>query len=108
MNRADRLTQAPPTTGEARRAKDLVRVIDRLPKCGAVMIVGTYAVAPAVRRIILDRRGAEIAAATRVIVAPTERDEELATKALSVPVFRDPFVRDMREHAGALAQAWRH
>lgn len=108
MNRVDRLTQAPPTAGEARRVKDLVRVIDRLPAHGAVMIVGTHAVAPVMRQIIAERRGTEIAAATRVIIAPTERDEASATKNIAVPVFRDPFVREMREHAGALAQVWRH
>lgn len=107
MNRVDRLSQPAPTKGEARRAKELNRVLDRLPESGAVMVVGSHSVAPVIRRLIIERRGAAVGAATRVIIAASARDEDLATKHLSVPVFRDPFVADMREHAGALTQSWR-
>ena len=38
---------------------------------------------------------------------PTIADERRVTAGLSLPVFRDHFVDEQREHARAVMQAWR-
>lgn len=78
-----------------------------LPAGGSVVIVHSPSMIGAFRDLICDLRGAEVAACTRVVAAPSMADERAATARLSLPVFRDHFVDEQREHARAVMQAWR-
>ncbi|MBE7202903.1 MAG: hypothetical protein INR70_34610, partial [Parafilimonas terrae] len=44
---------------------------------------------------------------TRVVAAPTVLDELAVVRGLSLPVFRDHFVEEQREHARGVLHAWR-
>lgn len=101
------LGAAKPTPGEARRSKRTHRLIMGLPKGGSVVIVHSPSVIGVFRDLICDLRGAEVAACTRVVAAPSLADERAVTARLSLPVFRDHFVDEQREHARAVMQAWR-
>jgi hypothetical protein len=81
--------------------------IASLPGDGCVCIVHSHAIVSEYRAAIARGRGADVAAVTRVIAAPTLRDEVAATDGLSLPVFRDPFVDVQRDHRRALMQGWR-
>lgn len=104
---ADRLTDAPATPAERRRSGRTRRMILSLPADGAVVIVHSPSVVGIVRDLIRELRGDEVAALARVVAAPTIADERAVTARLSLPVVRDHFVDEQREHARALMQAWR-
>lgn len=101
------LGAAKPTAGEKRRSGRTHRMIMGLPKGGSVVIVHSPSVIGVFRDLICDLRGAEVAARTRVVAAPSIADERAVTARLSLPVFRDHFVDEQREHARAVVQAWR-
>jgi hypothetical protein len=86
---SERLGAGKPSAGEKRRAGRTRRMIMELPKDGAVVIVN------------------EVADATRVVAAPTVLDELAVVRRLSLPVFRDHFVEEQREHARGVLHAWR-
>lgn len=104
---ADRLDAEKPTAAERRRSARMHRLVMGLPKGGAVVIVHSPSVIGIFRDLIRDLRGEELAALTRVVAAPTMADERTVTRGLSLPVVRDHFVDEQREHARAVMQAWR-
>ena len=104
---SERLEAGAPTAGEKRRSGRTHRMIMSLPKGGAVVVVHSPAMIGIFRDLIRDLRGAEIADATRVVAAPSMADERAVVRGLSLPVFRDHFVDEQREHARAMMQAWR-
>jgi len=95
------------TAGEKRRSGRTHRMIMGLPSDGAVVIVHSPSCVGIFRDTIAAMRGAEVAACTRVVAAPSLADERAVTRRLSLPVFRDHFVDEQREHARAVMQAWR-
>lgn len=103
----DRLADASPTPGELCRADRTARMVQALPDDGAVVIVHSPGAVILIREAIRELRGTEVAAQTRVVAAPTIADERRVTAGLSLPVFRDHFVDEQREHARAVMQAWR-
>lgn len=103
----DRLSGGKPTAAECRRSARVHRLVMGLPKGGAVVVVHSPTVIGIFRDLIRELRGEELAALTRVVAAPTLADERTMTRGLSLPVVRDHFVVEQREHARAVMQAWR-
>ncbi len=95
------------TASEKRRSGRTHRMVMSLPSDGAVVIVHSPSAIGIFRDVIAELRGPEVAACTRVVAAPSLADERAATRGLSLPVFRDHFVDEQREHARAVMQAWR-
>ncbi|MCJ2102434.1 hypothetical protein [Methylobacterium sp. E-046] len=104
---ADRLADPAPTQAELCRADRTVRMVQALPNDGAVVIVHSPGAVILIREAIRELRGSEVAAQTRVVAAPTVADERRVSAGISLPVFRDHFVDEQREHARAVMQAWR-
>ena len=104
---AERLDASEPTAAEKRRSGRTHRMMMSLPKGGAVVVVHSACMIGVFRDLIRDLRGDEIADATRVVAAPSMADERTMVRSLSLPVFRDHFVDEQREHARAMMQAWR-
>ncbi|MBP2494690.1 hypothetical protein ABID82_007189 [Methylobacterium sp. PvP062] len=104
---SERLGAGKPSAGEKRRAGRTRRMIMDLPKDGAVVIVHSPSVIGIFRDLIRSVRGNEVADATRVVAAPTVLDELAVVRRLSLPVFRDHFVEEQREHARGVLHAWR-
>lgn|GEM_PF-3134067 len=104
---SERLDAGKPSAGEKRRSGRTHRMIMSLPKGGAVVVVHSPTMIGVFRDLIRDLRGSEIADATRVVAAPSMADERAMVRGLSLPVFRDHFVDEQREHARAVMQAWR-
>lgn len=91
----------------ADRSRKAQRMIERLPATGAVLIVHSASMVGPFREAVERARGPEVAAVTRVIVAPSLIDERAATDGLSLPVFRDYLVDEQRQHRRALMQGFR-
>ncbi|MCJ2068127.1 hypothetical protein MKK75_04760 [Methylobacterium sp. J-030] len=104
---AEGLAEAKPTAAEKRRSSRTHRMIMGLPSDGAVVIVHSPACVGIYRDTIAVLREPEVAACTRVVAAPNIADERAVTARLSLPVFRDHFVDEQREHARAVLQASR-
>lgn len=104
---SERLEAGRPTAAEKRRAGRTRRMILDLPKGGALVIVHSPSVIGIFRDLIRAVRGDEVANATRVVAAPTVLDELAVVRRLSLPVFRDHFVEEQREHARGVLHAWR-
>lgn len=104
---SERLEAGKPSAAEKRRASRTRRMIMDLPKDGAVVIVHSPSVIGIFRDLIRAVRGDEIANVTRVVAAPTALDELAVVRRLSLPVFRDHFVEEQREHARGVLHAWR-
>lgn len=104
---ADSADASPLTGGEKCRSSRTHRMIMSLPADGAVLIVHSPSVIGIFRDLICDLRGADVAGCTRVVAAPSLSDERAVTARLSLPVIRDHFVVEQREHARAVMQAWR-
>lgn len=96
---------AKPTAAQKRRSGRTHRMIMSLPSDGAVVIVHSPSCVGIFRDTIAAMRGPEVAACTRVVAAPSAADELAVTRRLSLPVFRDHFVDEQREHARAVLQA---
>ena len=95
------------TKAERRMAAQIRRLVEDLPKSGSVVIVHSPTVVSGLRQAIADLRGPDVAAATKVLTAPSLIDEEALTQGLSLPVVRAPLVEEQRQYRRALAQAWR-
>lgn len=104
---ADGIDEAKPSAAEKRRSGRTHRMIMGLPPDGAVVIVHSPSCVGIFRDTIAAMRGPEVAACTRVVAAPSIADERAVTARLSLPVFRDHFVDEQREHARAVLQASR-
>lgn len=104
---ADGIDDTALSAGEKRRASRARRLVMSLPTGGAVIVVHSPSAVGIYRELVCDLRGEEVAACTRVVAAPSIADERAVTARLSLPVFRDHFVDEQREHARAVMQAWR-
>ncbi|QGY05505.1 hypothetical protein MMSR116_29140 [Methylobacterium mesophilicum SR1.6/6] len=104
---SERLDAGKPTPAEKRRSGRTRRMIMDLPKSGAVVIVHSPSVIGLFRDLIRAVRGDDVANVTRVVAAPTVLDELAVVRGLSLPVFRDHFVEEQREHARGVLHAWR-
>lgn len=83
-------------------------MIRALPANGSVVVVHCQAAVGLFREMIREMRGSDVAKATRVIAAATTDEEELRVRGIRLPIFRDHFVDEHREHLLAVAQAWKH
>lgn len=104
---SERLDAGTPTAGEKRRSGRTHRMIMSLPKDGAVVIVHSPSMIGIFRDTIRALRGDDVSSVTRVVAAPTIADEQAVVRRLSLPVFRDHFVEEQREHARGVLHAWR-
>jgi hypothetical protein len=104
---AERLDAGKPTPTEKRRSGRTHRMIMGLPKGGSVVVVHSPSMIGVFRDLIRDLRGDDVASNTRVVAAPSVADERTMLRGISLPVFRDHFVDEQREHARAVMQAWR-
>lgn len=95
------------TKAERRMAAQIRKLVEDLPKSGSVVIVHSPTVVSGLRQAIADLRGPDIAAATKVLSAPSLIDEEALTQGLSLPVLHAPLVIEQRQYRHALGQAWR-
>ena len=93
------------TASQRRRVAATYRMIDKLPKAGALVVVHAHSAISPIRDLIVRRRGDVIARDVRVVAAPTENDEVAIAGGTELPVFREPFVEEARAHAIALAEA---
>ena len=87
-----------------RREKAVLRMVDGLPKTGALVVVHAHSVVAPMRRLIAVRRGADVARSMRVVVAARAADEAAIAEGTELPVHRDPFVLEQRAHLAALEQ----
>ncbi|WP_375455738.1 hypothetical protein [uncultured Methylobacterium sp.] len=90
------------TAAEKRHATAAARMIAGLPKGGALVIVHAHTAIRPMKALIAARRGAGVAAAMRVVAAPSLRDETAIVGGTALPVHRDPFVATFRAHARAI------
>ena len=92
------------TASQRRRVAATYRMIDALPKTGALVVVHAHSAISPIRDLIIRRRGDVIAREMRVVAAPSENDEVAIAGGTELPVFREPFVQASRDHALALAE----
>lgn len=90
------------TAAEKRHAAAAAKMIAGLPKGGALVVVHAHTAIQPMRALIAARRGASVAAAMRVVAAPSELDELAIVAGTEMPVHREPFVATFRAHARAI------
>lgn len=90
------------TAGQKRRAAATARMIRKLPKTGALVIVHAHSAVAPIRDLITEQRGIDVARVTRIVAAPAEADEAAIAAGTVLPVHHEPFVLEQREHARAI------
>ena len=90
------------TAAEKRHAAAAAKMIAGLPKGGALVVVHAHTAIRPMKALIAAQRGPAVAAAMRVVAAPSQLDELAIVSGTELPVHREPFVSTFRAHARAI------